>query len=248
MDMMKLTDAVIRDMARKEQGDTISGPARAQMMQALHRLGGDTTRMSQEGIHRMMTGTLLDSMRTAYNNPHATVNLYAEPTNVGGWVDMENAPEEINANVLHAFLPDTRANVRTTPTEREMSPEDRLRQILLHEMGHASGIRSEYDSDLYAAAFDALSRAPEGTLRGEVEDSAASSYWNRNRNAYKEESWAGTPMYDEEGNPKPENAKNTKRGLRTRGVVRNLGLSEVFSLPPRTALGRWWNRVFGSDE
>lgn len=220
--------------------DTLSGKKRADMMRQLSELGGDTTQVTQEGIGRMLEGTLLDSLSQAYGVDHQVfLRPYTAKTLESGYVDTEN-PEQIFLNMLHAFLPDTRANVKYTPAEAEMAPEDRLRQVIMHEFGHVAGM-GETNSDKQAAVFDALSRANDDATVRDVLFSAAQSYYD-NRNAYKDDS-----NYNEDGTPRDDRVHEMATHGYLLDQVRQLLRSGLFPEPHANKFTRWLSNLFGGE-
>lgn len=240
-----LTRASRNRNLKAPQVDTLVGDARLGMMDDIHSLGGDTTKVSQGGIHDLLNNsTLLDSLAYHYGTEPRRVKLYSSKENLGGWVDMNNQ-QEINLNMLHPYLPDTNANVRFSQAERDMSPEERMRSLLLHEYVHTTQGKGDLDHEGWAerraSSFDALSRAGHNDSLGTI-TSAAQRLNTENRTGYD-----SNDLYNEDGTISELGMRYIRKpGAHIeRAVQDDLDRSNLFNSPRRTGIPGLIDRLIG---
>jgi hypothetical protein len=189
---------------RWERPDTLVDDERGEMMQLLHTLGADTAQVNQRGISDYFQsdelGRTLELASQLRGGPPPSMDTYSELDAVGG--RYSPSTDEVSLNVLMSMIPQHVGNTdlpswlasRRLPgmtQERwEQRPEDQLRSVVAHEIGHSipgefstdkvfpqSLTRSEQSADNFAAVLAAINDASPDASERDILDSAQKIYW-----------------------------------------------------------------------
>ena len=189
--------------------DTLMGAERAKMMDFFHRMGADTTQISQAEIHDYFNSPefrdINEFLREIRGGSPPSIRVHSTATNFAGQYHPEK--DEIDLNLLTALISrhGRGTNVRHTKEGWEQGERGNIRDTHLHEVHHALQMdpyrgfieepvamnrwstleMEEEPSDDFAAIFRAVQDAEPGDSRKDVLREAVRLYWN-NPSAYGE--------------------------------------------------------------